>query len=71
MEGEIEKANAEVRTKDCDQGRRTLLNLTHMLWANGVVAQGHRQQQHVKKVFHPDLTSNLREREEERERERG
>ncbi len=49
----------------------SLLNLTHMLWANGVVAQGHRQQQqqqHVKKVFHPDLTSNLREGEEERER---
>lgn len=70
MEREIEKASAEVKTKDCDQGRRTLLNLTHMLWANGVVAQGHRQQQqqHVKKVFHPDLTSNLREREEERMR---
>lgn len=49
----------------------TLLNRTHMLWPNGVVAQGHRQQQqqqHVKKVFHPDLTSNLREREEERMR---
>lgn len=46
----------------------SLLNLTHMFWANGVGAQGHRQQQqHEKKVFHPDLTSNLRKRERKKD----